>query len=79
MPCVSPYVTAITKSIYTDIMKHAKTVNTDVTMAGLHFRLQSIQSFSSLILLIGEYLITANGLYDFQYCCWLSYYPVPYF
>ena len=66
MPCVSPYVTAITKTIYTDIMNHA---NIDVSMAGLHFRLKRlhvIQSFSSIILLVGEYLIIANGLYDFQ-------------
>ena len=50
------------------IMSHAKAVNTDVSMAGLHFRLQrlhAIHSFTSIILLVGEYLIIANGLYDF--------------
>ena len=57
------------KTIYTDIINHVKTMNTDVSMAGLHFRLQrlhAIHSFASIILLVGEYLITANGLYDFQ-------------
>ena len=51
-----------------DNMSHAKTMNTDVSMAGFHFRLQrlhAIHSFASIILLVGEYLIIANGLYGF--------------
>ena len=44
-------------------------MNTDVSMAGLHFRLQRlhvIHSFTSIILLVGEYLIIANGCTIFQ-------------
>ena len=51
-----------------DNMSHAKTMNTDVSMAGLPFRLQRLQAihfFASIILLVGEYLIIANGLYGF--------------
>ena len=67
MSCVHLY--PVCNSNHHEHMNHANTVNTDVSMAGLHFRLQRlhpIHSFSPIKLLVGEYLITANGFYDFQ-------------